>query len=115
MPLPRLQLLLLLAAVVRSDIVVENDLIIPEEIYDFLYSTDSSVWWQSPNTTKYYCIFRNLWTKMHHPKEYPPNARWGPVVMYSAVKEVRVPSRGQRRRKDISLTNCSLIYSFGLG
>ena len=84
----RTLLLVALCALARADIVVENDLIIPEEIYDFLYSTDSTVWWQSVNTTKYYCIFRNMWTKQHHPKEYPPNARWGPIIMYSAVKEV---------------------------
>ena len=74
---------------VRADITVENDLVKPEEIYDFIYSTDSDVWWQSQNTTKYYCIFRNLWTKKSHPREYPANARWGPVSLYSAVKEVR--------------------------
>jgi hypothetical protein len=79
----------LLLTVVTADIVVENDMIIPEEIYDFLYSTDSTVWWQSTNATKYYCIFRNMWTKAHHPKEYPANARWGNVVMYSTTKQFR--------------------------
>jgi hypothetical protein len=79
----------LLATKCIADIVVENDLIIPEEIYDFVYSTDSDVWWRTTNATRYYCIFRSLWTKMEHPKEYPLAARWSDIVMYSTTKYYR--------------------------
>lgn len=37
---------------------------------------------QAENTTKFYCTFRNLWTKERQPKKYPdPLARWsGPIL-----------------------------------
>ena len=74
---------------VTADITVENDLIKPEEIYDLVYSADSKVWWRSQNATRYYCVFRNLWTKERHPKEYPKAARWSNIAMYSGTKEFR--------------------------
>lgn len=79
----------LLALVVHGDVVVENDLIIAKEIYDFTYSTDSDVWWQARNTTNYYCIFRNLWTKERHPNDYPKMAKWSDIMLYSSTKDFR--------------------------
>jgi len=75
--------------IVNADIEVINDLIKPEEIYDFTYSTDSDVWWRSENVTKYYCVFRNLWTSDRHPKDFPKAARWTNNVMYSTTKDWR--------------------------
>ena len=65
--LSRLASLFALARVLRADIVVVNDLIKPEDVYDFTYSTDSDIWWRSQNATKYYCIFRSTWDKENHP------------------------------------------------
>ena len=78
-----------LLQVVRGDIEVINDLIKPEELYDFVYSTDSDVWWRTQNETKYYCVFRNLWTSERHPKDYPGQARWTNNVLYSTTKDWR--------------------------
>lgn len=75
--------------VTAQDQHVVNDLIKPEEIYNFTYSTDSGVWWRTVNATKYYCIFRNHWTKERHPNEYPKLARWSDIIMYSTNKEYR--------------------------
>jgi hypothetical protein len=81
--------LALTTTAVHADIVVENDLIIPAEIYDFTYSTSSTQWWQSTNHTKYYCVFRNTWTIKNHPYEYPKAARWSNIMVYSSTKEYR--------------------------
>ena len=86
-------LLLALAASLLSlttaDIVVENDLIKPEQIYDFVVLQDSQHWWQSRNVTKYYCIMRGLWNPQNHPKKYPQLARMSNPVIYSGTKEFR--------------------------
>jgi hypothetical protein len=74
---------------VAADITVENDLIKPEDVYNFTYSTDSDVWWRTVNATKYYCVFRSHWTSEDHPNEYPRNARWSDVILYSTNKEYR--------------------------
>lgn len=87
--------LLLLAATIAppkaclGDITITNDLIKPEEIYDFVYSTDSDVWWRSQNVTKYYCVFRSLWTAERHPSDFPKAARWTNNVLYSTTKDWR--------------------------
>ena len=72
-----------------ADIVVENDLIKPEEIYDFVVLQDSEHWWQSHNVTKYYCIMRGLWNPQNHPKKFPQLARMSNPMIYSGTKEFR--------------------------
>jgi Spondin_N len=78
-----------LARITHADIVVENDLIKPEDVYNFTYSTDSDVWWRSVNATRYYCVFRSHWTSENQPNEYPRNARWSDILLYSTNKEYR--------------------------
>jgi len=84
-----LLLLLLLPNSCYGDIEVVNDLIKPDEIYDFVYSTDSTVNWREQNVTKYYCVFRNLWTKERHPHDFPKAARWTNNALYSTTKDWR--------------------------
>ena len=72
---------------VSADIVVENDLIIPEEIYDFVALQDSNKWWQTTNRTKYYCIMRGLWNPQNHPAKFPELARFSNPLMYSSSKQ----------------------------
>lgn len=72
---------------VSADIVVENDLINPEEIYDTIVLQDSNHWWLSPNTTQYFCIMRALWNPRNHPKKYPGMARMSNPIAYSSTKE----------------------------
>lgn len=76
-----------IAQFATADIVVENDLINPEEIYDFIVLQDSDHWWLSPNTTQYFCIMRGLWNPFNHPKKYPNLARMSNPVMYSSTKQ----------------------------
>lgn len=49
---------------------------------DVLTETVGTLFQQAENTTKYYCTFRNLWTKERQPKKYPERqARWaGPIL-----------------------------------
>lgn len=82
-------LLTAIASLTNADITVENDLIKPEDVYNFTYSTDSDVWWRSVNATKYYCVFRSHWTSENQPNEYPRNARWSDILLYSTNKEYR--------------------------
>jgi Spondin_N len=77
----------LLAPVAKADIVVENDLIDPKEIYDFVALQDSEHWWMSGNVTKYYCIMRGLWNPQNHPAEFPQLARFSNPLMYSSTKQ----------------------------
>jgi len=36
---------------------------------------------------RYYCTFRNLWTKQRHPVDYPTTqARWSPEIVYSGIE-----------------------------
>ena len=72
-----------------ADIVVENDVIKPEEIYDFISLDDSDVWWETPNATKYYCMMRSMWNATRHPKEFPYPARMANPLVYSARVEYR--------------------------
>lgn len=74
-----------LACHAAADIIVNNELIDPDEVYDFVYSADSDEWWKTENTKKYYCIYRNLWTKVHHPEKYPRFARLSDTIMYSST------------------------------
>ena len=78
-----------LLSLTTADIVVENDLIKPEEIYDFVVLQDSQHWWQSRNVTKYYCIMRGLWNPQNHPKKFPQLARMSNPMIYSGKKEYR--------------------------
>jgi hypothetical protein len=57
----------------------------PFLVVDFVYSTDSDEWWRSENTKKYYCMYRNLWTKVDHPAKYPRFARLSDVIMYTST------------------------------
>jgi len=87
---PQLLLFTVVAATYQfcvADIVFENELFVPAEIFDFVYSTDSDVWWQTPNTTKYFCVYRNLWEKEFHPKKYPKVARVSTPLIYSSTKQ----------------------------
>jgi hypothetical protein len=74
---------------VHADIVMQNDLIIPAEIYDLTYTSSSTQVWQTSNRTKYYCIFRSTWTSMLHPIEYPQAAKWSNIFFYSTTNQYR--------------------------
>jgi hypothetical protein len=74
-----------LAGYAAADIVVDNEIINPDDIYDIVYSEDSDENWKSVNTKKYYCMYRNLWTKIDHPVQYPQFARLSSVIMYSST------------------------------
>ena len=91
MTLWRASLFLVLVALTRqyasADIVVENDLINPEDIYDFIVLQDSNHWWLSPNTTQYFCIMRGLWNPKNHPKKFPGMARMSNPIVYSSTKQ----------------------------
>jgi len=85
-----LSLLLALPLAVRSDIVVENELIDTKEIFDLEYARDSSVYaWDNNglNASKYYCVFRNHWTSENQPADYPELARWANPVLFSHTKQ----------------------------
>lgn len=93
--MPQLRVLAVLLAsllslsTTRADIVVENDLIKPEEIYDFVVLQDSQHYWLARNVTKYYCIMRGLWNPQNHPAKYPQLARMSNPMIYSGSKEFR--------------------------
>ena len=68
---------------------VENDVILPEEIYDTVELERSSHWYTIKNTTKYYCIMRGLWSPQSHPAKFPQLARMSNPLIYSSTKEFR--------------------------
>lgn len=82
-----LTLLSVVVTTTRADIVLENDLIVADEIYDLKYALDSDVSWTTPNTTKYYCVFRSLWTPDDHPNEFPDLARMSSPSVFSHTKQ----------------------------
>lgn len=82
-------LFIALYALTAADIVVENDIIKPEQIYDFVVLQDSDHWWEAQNVTKYYCIMRGLWNPQNHPNKYPELARMSNPMIYSGHKEFR--------------------------
>lgn len=62
---------------------------------DILIDTQGTLFQNAPNTTKYYCTFRNLWTKQRHPKNYPdPLARWSGPIMWTHTTQFE-PWRAQ--------------------
>lgn len=63
------------------------DPVVPEDSYEVTFTIDSNIWWRTENATWYYCIYRSLWTSGRHPAEYPADARWSDIVMYSALEE----------------------------
>ena len=79
-------LLLGLASLARADIDIENDLIIAEEIFDLKYALDSDNRWTIGNATKYYCVFRSLWTPEDHPNLYPELAEFASPAVFSHTK-----------------------------
>jgi hypothetical protein len=83
----RFAVLLGLATLGRADILLENDLIVPEEIFDLKYAIDSDSDWMAPNVTKFYCVFRSLWTPEDHPVDFPDLARWSNPIIFSHAKE----------------------------
>jgi hypothetical protein len=74
-----------LAGYAAADIVVDNEIYNPDDIFSFITSEDSAEDWKSTNTKKYYCTYRNLWTKIDHPQEYPQFARLSDYIMYSST------------------------------
>jgi hypothetical protein len=74
-----------LASYAAADIVVDNEILNPDDIYDFVTSDDSAEDWKSTNTKKYYCTYRNLWSKIDHPHEYPQFARLSGFILYSST------------------------------
>jgi hypothetical protein len=80
-------LLVASAQLVVADVVFENELIKPEEIFDLVRANDSAVKALSNNATRYYCIFRSNWSPENHPEEYPQLASWGNPMMFSHTKQ----------------------------
>lgn len=73
----------------RADIVLDNDMIEPEEVYDFVVLQDSDRWRQSTNETKYYCIMRGLWNPQNQPHRFHPLASMSNPILYSGTKKFR--------------------------
>jgi hypothetical protein len=78
---------LLLLAIGRADIVVENELIKQKEIFDLEYARRSKVWMNDANTTKYYCVFRGNWNPTNQPADFPDLARFGNPMLFSHTKD----------------------------
>lgn len=87
LPLAIVAGLSLLTKNVSGDIVFENELIKPEEIYDLVVALDSNVSAYTMNDTNYYCVFRSNWNKKNHPADYPDLARYGEQAIFSHTKQ----------------------------
>jgi hypothetical protein len=74
-----------LACYAAADIVVENEIFNPDDVFIFVDSVDSQEDWKTTNTKQYYCTYRNLWTKIDHPVDYPQLARLSSFIMYSST------------------------------
>jgi hypothetical protein len=85
----RLLTLAVVLAVVPStaDIVVENEPIIYDEIFDLEYAFEGKQSIYSDTVAKYYCVFRSNWSKENHPEEFPPAARWSAPLLFSHTKQ----------------------------
>jgi hypothetical protein len=77
----------LLASLVTADIVFENEAIVASDVFDLKYAIKSDVVETSRNATKYYCVFRSLWTEQDHPNDYPDLARYSTPVIFSHTKQ----------------------------
>jgi len=54
------------------------------------YLTGSEYWRNENQKMRYYCTFRNLWTKQRHPVDYPTTqAMWSPELVYSGIQSNR--------------------------
>ena len=76
---------------VRSDIILNNELIETTDVFDLQYALDSNVSAAVPASVngqaKYYCVYRNNWNKKNHPNYYPTFARIGNPMIFSHTKE----------------------------
>jgi hypothetical protein len=80
--------LLLATTVIQADIVMENELIISNEVFDLNYAMDSEVEAvRQRNETQFYCIFRSKWTVEDHPEHFPKLARFSTPVLFSHTKQ----------------------------
>lgn len=80
---------LALAKHASADIVLENELIKTEEIFDLVYARESEppVFAGSSVQAMYYCVFRSNWNKKNHPEDYPSLANWGAPAILSHTKQ----------------------------
>jgi Spondin_N len=85
----RLLALAVVFAVVPSaaDIVVENEPIVYDEIFDLEYAIEGVDSIYSERVAKYYCVFRSNWSKENHPAEFPQSARWSAPLLFSHTKQ----------------------------
>ena len=73
---------------VFGDIVFDNALFDPSEIFDLQFAMDSNVTSYMVNQTKYYCIFRGNWNNATQPADYPVGlARFGNQAVFSHTKQ----------------------------
>ncbi|GAX25699.1 hypothetical protein FisN_14Lh007 [Fistulifera solaris] len=80
--------LLLATTGIQADIVMENELIISNEVFDLNYAMDSEVEAvRQRNETQFYCIFRSKWTVEDHPEHFPKLARFSTPVLFSHTKQ----------------------------
>ena len=79
--------LLALVSTVSADIIFENEEIKVDEVFDLKYALNSGVLKNVRNATKYYCVFRSLWTPEDHPNHYPKLARYTTPVLFSHTKQ----------------------------
>lgn len=74
---------------VTADIAIEDQVIIPEDIYDLVELQKSNHTMQDIQnnnlTASYYCIMRNLWNRQSHPNQFPKMARISNPVIYSGT------------------------------
>lgn len=76
-----------IAVSTTADIVVENEPIVYNEIFDLEYAIEGVDSIYSDRHAKYYCVFRSNWNKDNHPAEYPDSARWSAPLLYSHTKQ----------------------------
>lgn len=76
-----------------SSSVTGNTGVTPE--FDFIYSVSSDIWYQTQNTTQYYCIFRSLWNNGRQPNDFPAVAKFSDIVSYTTSSAYRPWMEGQ--------------------
>jgi hypothetical protein len=61
--------------------------------YNLISSETSDVPLTEP--VQYSCMFKNLWTRAHHPVAYPSFAHWSPIVLVAHSQEYTMWREGQ--------------------
>jgi hypothetical protein len=102
----------LLASLATADIVFENEPIVASDVFDLKFALKSEIDENIRNATKYYCIFRSLWTEEDHPNHYPDLARYSTPVIFSHTKQYTpfLMNRDANYGVEILAEVCTSIY-----